>query len=519
MKELVILIEKQAERQIAFGGILSYLLIILNIFLGLIYIPWIVNTIGNSSYGLYTLATSLIALFLYDLGMSSAVTRFIANYRVENKVRCINEIVCIALKVYAGIILIIAVILGITFFYLDDIYINLTSNEISTLKIVFLIASIFVVLSFPVNVFNGILSAYEKYVAIKCADLLNRVLTTMFTIVALYNGGGVITLVFINGFFNFITLIVKVIATRVLTPVKFFNYNSEKSIKYRDVFSFTSWITINSLAQQMVFNFIPSILAITLNTFSITLFSFARVIEGHVYTISDAINGLFLPSVSRIVVGSNNDAKGVLPLMIKIGRLNLSIMGLLLLGFTVLGREFVSLWLGDMYYDVYYCALVICWPYILFSTQQIAFNSLIVLNKIKYVAICNLFLGIFNLLLAFYMSSLYGVLGVSISIGMVFLVRLIVNNYIYNRILKINIKEFFIKTYKRFSLCCVLTIFLYFSIIQIFDEIKIIAIFHFVIKCITLSIVYILLIWVVYLKTGEKEAVKKIFFKNNNRII
>ena len=78
------------NKQIKIGAILSYLSIGINIIAGLIYTPWMVDTIGKSDYGLYTLSNSLITLFLVDFGLSSAVSRYVAKYRPKDgKIRLI----------------------------------------------------------------------------------------------------------------------------------------------------------------------------------------------------------------------------------------------------------------------------------------------------------------------------------------------------------------------------------------------------------------------------------------------
>ena len=46
--------------QIRTGAIISYVALFLNIVIGLLYIPWMINTIGKADYGLYTLAMSVI---------------------------------------------------------------------------------------------------------------------------------------------------------------------------------------------------------------------------------------------------------------------------------------------------------------------------------------------------------------------------------------------------------------------------------------------------------------------------
>ena len=50
--------------EIKIGALISYLTIVVNIVLGLVYTPWTLKVIGSSDYGLYTLTSSLISIFL-----------------------------------------------------------------------------------------------------------------------------------------------------------------------------------------------------------------------------------------------------------------------------------------------------------------------------------------------------------------------------------------------------------------------------------------------------------------------
>ena len=49
--------------QIKAGAIMSYIGIIVNMIAGMVYTPWIIRNIGQSGYGLFTLASSLICLW------------------------------------------------------------------------------------------------------------------------------------------------------------------------------------------------------------------------------------------------------------------------------------------------------------------------------------------------------------------------------------------------------------------------------------------------------------------------
>ena len=151
----------KSRKQIKYGSIISYILIFLNILLGLLYTPWILNAIGDSHYGLYTLASSLIALFLLDFGMSSAVSRFVAMYRVKNQQDMVDSFIGVAFKLYFCIMAVIGVALFIVYFNLDKIYSKLTPEELDVFKVIFIITAVCVIVCFPVNICNGILNAYE----------------------------------------------------------------------------------------------------------------------------------------------------------------------------------------------------------------------------------------------------------------------------------------------------------------------------------------------------------------------
>ena len=55
---------KQNRNQIKAGAIISYFAIVFNIITGLLYTPWMVRQIGQSNYGIYSLALTSF-LFYY----------------------------------------------------------------------------------------------------------------------------------------------------------------------------------------------------------------------------------------------------------------------------------------------------------------------------------------------------------------------------------------------------------------------------------------------------------------------
>ena len=250
-------------------------------------------------------------------------------------------------KIYILIDFIILTVLVIVYFNIEFIYKELTPNEITTFKTVYIIAAMFSVISFPFTTLNGILIAYEQFFELKVCDLFHKISSVILIIIALFYGYGLYALVTANAASGLATITIKYFIIKCKTPVRAnITYKSKTMIK--DIFSFSVWSAIVSIAQRFIFNITPSILGAVSGAASIAIFGIASSLEGYVYTIASAINGLFLPKISRIVARENS-SYNLLQLMIKVGRIQLFIIGLILIGFICVGKDFVLLWMGQDY--------------------------------------------------------------------------------------------------------------------------------------------------------------------------
>ena len=73
------------NKQIGWGVILMYVQMILNIVITIFTTPIIINILGQSEYGLYNLAASIISyLNLFTLGFGASYIRFYSKYKAKN---------------------------------------------------------------------------------------------------------------------------------------------------------------------------------------------------------------------------------------------------------------------------------------------------------------------------------------------------------------------------------------------------------------------------------------------------
>ncbi len=494
-----------AERklsQLKIGALISYFTMAFNIVAGLIYTPWMVAKIGQSNYGLYTLANSLIAIFMLDFGLSSAVSRFVAKYRAEGRQQDINNIVGIIYKLYLIIDAVILIVLVAVFFFVGDIYKELTPAELQTFKILYVIVAAYQLISFPLMPVDGILNAYEKFSQLKLCNLLYRFLSVFAVVGVLFFSSSVITVIVATVLSHLVTVFAKFIIVQVSVPIKVNFKASGKSI-YKKLFSFTAWTTIISIMQRFTHSFAPSVLGITSGALEIGLYAPAVTLEGYFFTLGSAINGMFLPRVSRHI--ANKEEHKILDLMIKVGRYQAIVLGLAYIGFVCVGQEFMSLWMGPEYNKSYYLAMIILFPTLISATQQIAKTTVIAKKLIKYQAIGMIFTGTLGLLGSYLMSMKVGALGVCLGTALTSIVNILFMNVIYKKKAGINVFVFYKKCYLRLIPCYAVSLVLGFAISHF---VNLNGWIGFFVKALLIAIVFLGMVFFIYATKSEKQGIK-----------
>lgn len=439
-----------SSSQIKTGALLSYLTIAFNMIAGLIYTPWMISQIGQSHYGLYTLANSVITMLVMDFGIGAAVSRFISKYNAEGNLEATNRFLGIVYKLYFAIAMIILAVLVVLYFFLDGVYANLSANEMETFKVLYVIVGLFSVISFPFVNLNGILIAHERFVELKLADVFHKVFIIVTMVLCLLMRRGVYALVLVNAIAGLLTIALKLWVIRSKTPIKVnFRYRDKGLLK--EIFSFSAWTTVGSLAQRLIFNITPSIIAAVsiTGTVGVAIFGIATTIEGYVFTFATAINGMFMPRVARILHDGRKKEE-LVPLMIRVGRLQCMIIGLLVVGFIALGKSFVvDIWNKPEFSRSYICAVLLILPGFLHQPMEIANTTLIVENKVKQQAVVLLIMGGLNVALSLVLSKYYGALGASVSIFIAYMVRTVLMTVLYQRTLHLDMWRFFKETFMK----------------------------------------------------------------------
>ena len=434
------------------GALLSYLAIFFTIIAGLFYTPWMINELGQSNYGIYSLAISLTSILTVDLGLGTAVSRFVAKYKSESDSNKANNVISFIYKIFMIMSVIIVAILIAIYFNLGTIYKELTKEELEAFKSVYFAIGLYSVIVFAFTPLNGIIIGNDLYPQLKIINLISKVLNVVFVVVILLIKSDLYLFVLAVVITGLIDLLIKYLFVKKKCKYgnKFIFKQNKDSVLLSQLLRFTSWAAVATIVSRFVVSIQPTILGITAGAIQIAVFSLGSSIEGYTWLIADALNGMLVPKVSEM---NKRNASGeeYTSLMISMGRIQLLLTGLVLVAFIALGRDFINvIWkVGDNnnYDDSYFVALFMFIPLFFTISQESGITTLVVKGKVKYHGIAMIITALSSMGLSFLLTFLFPnraafMAGLAVGVGR-FIGLVLYLNYIYKSKININIQRFF----------------------------------------------------------------------------
>src|SRR5690554_5846217 len=366
---------QNTNKQIKIGAIISYFGIFIGIATMLLYTPWMINKIGKSDYGIYTLAISLANIFIFDFGLSRAAHKIISKNVAEEKYKENNKVVSLFYKFYFYIAIIIAIVLLVVYLLIPTIYKNFTTIELLKFKNVFILIALYSVISFIFIPQNGVLFSYQRFIFIKSLDLFHKIFSTLLIVLSLLIGKGLYSIIIGTIISGLLIIILKQIVISFKIKIKFdFKYNNKELTK--DIIKVSLWSAIISFGQRFIFTITPSILGSLTNPEQVAVFGVVSSFEGTFYMIGAALNGLFLTKNTKDI--KENNVKEIEKDYKNLTTFVLLFMGLIITGYILIGEQFINLWVGNEFSEAYLGIALILIPTYLYLPNQIPNNILLI---------------------------------------------------------------------------------------------------------------------------------------------
>lgn len=453
--------------QLKIGALLSYVVLALQNLVALLYTPFMLRMMGKSEYGLYSIASSIVAyLTILDLGFGNAIVRYTAKYRAEGKTDEQYKMFGMFFLLYCGIGLLALILGGILYWNAENIFdAAMTADELLRTKIILALMVFNLAFTFPFSLFGSIITAYEQFVFQKVIAIVRIVLNTATMIVLLNLGYKAIAMVVVTTVFNLLTLGSNFWYCKHYLKIKLkfarFQWGFLKEVS---IYSF--WIFLNAIMDRIYWSTGQFVLGAFAGTAVVAVFAVAIQLEHMYMSFSTAISGVFLPKVTAMSV-RDSEGKSISDLFIKTGRIQYCVMILVLSGFFLFGRQFIHLWAGDGYDDAYIIAMLFFVPLTVPLIQNLGITILQARNQMKFRSLLYLGISLVSLGAQIPLAKYYGGIGCACAIaGALVLGQIIVMNIYYQVRQKIDIMGFWIEITKMSIVPAVLTVAAYYALLQ-----------------------------------------------------
>ncbi|MDU4892499.1 MAG: oligosaccharide flippase family protein [Clostridium sp.] len=502
--------------QLKAGVILSYISLGLASFVSLLYTPVMLRLLGQSEYGLYSLSLNIIGyLGILDFGLGNAVIRYTAKYRALDDREEEANLHGMFIVIYSILAIIIILAGGVLVLNCKMIFKRtLTVNELYRIRILMSILIFNLAISFPLGVFEGIISAYEHFIFPKILSIIRTIINPLIMLPLLFMGyqsvGMTIAMTIVNIIFSAINMYY---CFRILNiKLKFNKFNFQV---IREISGYSFFIFLNIIVEKIYWSTDQFILGAVSGTVAVAIYSVGSTINNYYINFSTAISGVFLPRITRMVTKNASDEE-ISKLFVKTGRIQYILMTFILSGFALFGQEFIYTWAGEGYGEAYYIALVVMIPLTIPLIQNVGITILQAKNIHQFRSKVYIVIAVLNVAASIPLAKAFGGVGAALaSAGAMIIGNIIVINIFYYKKAKINIPYFW-KNIFIMTLPVAISIIIG-KFINVFINIS--GYLGIIIKGCIFSVIFFILMWSLGMNTYEKDMFRIPIIKIKNKVL
>lgn len=317
------------------------------IFVGVVLVatvPPLVNRLGRSSFGLYSLAFALIGYLSYlDLGVSRAATQFVSAGLARNDAAAVRRTAYSA----AFVNLLIGLVCGLVVVLIAPVLIHFVFRITPDLEREAWLVFCAVALAVPVfmlqGVFRAILTSYQRFGVLSVINGLSTSLQFLAALLLAWRGFGVGVIVFSSVLIRMAAVGAYAAFLLRLMPTLTGQLNVDRH-ELRALLHFGGWVTVSQLILQMLVYLDRFLIASFLSLSAVTLYSVPYEGITRLRLIPASLMATLYPAMSEHATDSTSEGLQALYDSSLRYLLLLMLPGISFL--VVFGRDLLLLWMG-----------------------------------------------------------------------------------------------------------------------------------------------------------------------------
>lgn len=374
--------------------------------------PFLVSRLGHDLFGLWALIGGVMAYgSMLDLGMDSAVVKYVGEHTDLEDVPCIERVVHTSLAVYLGIGLAVLVFTAAAAAVFPFLF-PLPPELVRTSRILVIIAGTSLALNFPLGMYNGVLHGLQHQHIVMIADIVWGLSTALGAVVVILHGGGVIGLALVYLAGNTLGQGIRIGYLLVRHGhVRWLRVRLDTQ-QGRTLFNFSFWSFLLRLASTLRLKTDEIVIGASLSVGAVTPYYLGMRLSEMLDRLTSQLSTALFPFGSRL--DALQDRERLRALFVSASRWNLAIAAPMALFLGIQAPRFLEAWMGPGYSTSATVAQLLIAATMCSVYVSVGYTFLKSLGRHQVVARWAVIEALTNLTLSLILVRIWGITGVAV---------------------------------------------------------------------------------------------------------
>ncbi len=410
--------------------------------------PFLVNTLGDTKYGIWSIVAALTGyMTLLDLGVSSAVAKYVSKYKALNDYKSINVVVssAVAIMLSVGAVLIVASP------FIANLVVNtfkITPELKDTVHTLVIIGAIDVAIFVSSGVLFGAFYGFQRNEITNAAILFAALIKAVVFYFALTSGYSLLAMGVISLVANLLAALLLAFLMKKTEP------EVELTVKHADkstvvsIFHYSKFTFLTMLGMQLIYYSDAFVIGFFLSAAAITIYTIPWSLSEYSNKLIFAVAQTFVPVFSEQEATKD---KALYSTYITGTKALLIISNLLCIGMLTLGDNFVGIWMGPKY--AVECSVILSimfFTQLIKSPQLLSYSILLGTSNHQKFSTYNMLFSVANLILSILLIQKFGLVGVAVATSFTQIVfYAVITPILTSRVVNFSLPQYFKDTYLR----------------------------------------------------------------------
>jgi O-antigen/teichoic acid export membrane protein len=444
-----------STKRLAVNVVMNWIAMAVGMVVPFFLTPFVIRSLGVTAYGIWILAVSTVSyLNLLDMGMRSAVIRFVSKAEAQGKpedaTSAIGAALWVRVLISAGVA-VLSVILALVFPHLFKIPADLQRAA----QITVLMCALGVAITLISGVFGAVLAATNRFDILSSISATQTLFRAGGVLLILTSGHGLVALAYwevtvaLLGGIATCGIALKVFPlcrVRIARP-------DTAVLKLIWSYSFTTFIFI--IAVQIIINTDNLVVGAFISVGMVAFYSIGGSLKTYASQVVSAVSTTFTPLASGLEASGRME--DLQRLLLRGTQATLGIVLPISVALVLRGKTFIGLWMGPQYSEISGTVLQILLISQFFGVADSTAGSIMMaIDKHKPVAKWAVIEATTNLTLSIVLVKTFGVYGVAwgTSIASIFVHLTFYPRYV-RKVLDVPVRKFLWQGWMKITLCSV----------------------------------------------------------------